>query len=63
MTNAVGNTVILTGLAAIRQAILNSFGDNDTEAADLKNMERLYAVEKQIEDATYQTDADKRVGK
>jgi hypothetical protein len=51
-----------TELAVTRQEILDSFGDNDSEAADLKNMERLYEVEEQIENATFDTDADKLAG-
>jgi hypothetical protein len=49
-------------LAARRQAILDSFGPNDSEATDLANMDRLYAVEAQIEDARFETDAEKLAG-
>jgi hypothetical protein len=38
----------VTELATVRQAILDSFGDNDTEAADLEKMDRLYPVEAMI---------------
>jgi hypothetical protein len=49
-------------LAATRQTILDSFGDNDSEATDLKNMDKLYEVEASIEKATFETDADKLAG-
>ena len=49
-------------LAATRQTILDSFGDNDDEATDLQNMNKLYAVEAQIENATFETDAEKLAG-
>jgi hypothetical protein len=54
------NTV--TNLAAIRRVVLNSFGDTDCEATDLANMDKLYAVEAQIERATFESDDDKRSG-
>ena len=56
------NTQSVTELAVIRQRIFESFGDDDSETTDLNNMDRLYAVETQIEKATFETDADKRVG-
>jgi hypothetical protein len=49
-------------LAIARQAILESFGDNDSEATDLANMEQLYAVEDRIESATFNKDAEKLAG-
>jgi hypothetical protein len=52
----------VTELAVTRQAILNSFGDDECEATDLINMDKLYAVENQIESATFKTRADKRAG-
>jgi len=51
-----------TELAATRQTILNSFGENDTEATDLKNMDRLYDIESQIESASFESDASKLSG-
>jgi hypothetical protein len=52
----------ITELAVTRQGILDSFGDNDNQATDLKNMDRLTAIEKRIERAIFETDADKRPG-
>jgi hypothetical protein len=49
-------------LAATRQAILDSFCEHDTEATDLENMERLVEVETKIENATFDTDAEKLAG-
>jgi hypothetical protein len=49
------NTV--TGLAVIRQAILD-----DTETPDLENYQMLTVVEAQIENATFETEAEKRAG-
>jgi hypothetical protein len=59
MTTAASN---IAELVVIRQQILDSFGDNDSEATDLKNMDRLYEVERQIEKATFDTDAEKLAG-
>ena len=50
-------------LATLRQTILDSFGANDSEAADLANMDRLYPVEAMLAEATYETNADKQAGK
>jgi hypothetical protein len=61
MTKA-ATSQIVTELAATRQTILDSFGDNDSEATDLENMDRLYAVETQIEKAKFETDAEKLAG-
>ncbi len=52
----------LTELAVIRQQVNDSFQDSHDEANDLKIMDRLTAVENQIEKAIFETDADKRVG-
>jgi hypothetical protein len=52
----------VTELAATRQTILDSFGDNDSEVTDLKNMDELCAIEAQIETATFDTDAEKLAG-
>jgi hypothetical protein len=52
----------VTVLAAVRQAILDSFGDTDSEATDLENMDKLTTVETQIETATFATDAEKLAG-
>jgi hypothetical protein len=46
----------------IRQQILDSFDDSDTEAADLKNMDRLYSVEDMIAAATFETDVSVLAG-
>jgi hypothetical protein len=54
--------ISVTELAAIRQAILDSFGPNDTEASDLETMDRLIPVETMIAEATYEGEADKRAG-
>ncbi len=51
----------LTELAVIRQQVNDSFQDSHDEANDLKIMDRLAAVENQIEKAIFETDADKRV--
>ena len=52
----------VTELAAIRQTILASFGDFVSEATDSETMEKLTDVETQIENANFETDADKRLG-
>jgi hypothetical protein len=49
-------------LAVIRQQVLDGFKDDDDEATDLKNMDRLYEVEDQLIRATYESDADKLAG-
>jgi len=49
-------------LAVIRQQVLSSFGDDDNEATDLANMDRLYAVEDQLVGVGYYADADKLAG-
>jgi hypothetical protein len=54
--------VSVTELAVTRRKIVDSFGDNDTEAADLEKMNQLYPVEAMIAGATYEADADKRIG-
>ena len=61
MTNA-STSQVVTELAATRQMILDSFGDNDSEATDLENMSRLAVVETRIACATFDTNADKAVG-
>jgi hypothetical protein len=55
-------TTTVTELVATRQQIFESFGDGDSESTDLNNMDRLYAVETQIENATFETDAEKLAG-
>jgi hypothetical protein len=52
---AVATTI--TELAAIRQSILD-----DSEMPDLENFEMLIAVETKIENATFETDAEKLAG-
>ena len=42
--------------------ILDSFGDNGSEATDLENMSRLAVVETRIACATFETDAEKLAG-
>jgi anti-sigma28 factor (negative regulator of flagellin synthesis) len=59
MTTAVPN---IAELATTRKTIMDSFGDNDSEATDLMNMDKLSAVEAQIENATFETDAEKLAG-
>jgi hypothetical protein len=54
--------VSVAELAMARQGILNSFGDNDSEAVDLENMDRLYTVEASLEKAMFETDAHKLAG-
>jgi hypothetical protein len=41
---------------------LASFGDFVSEATDSETMEKLTDVETQIENANFETDADKRLG-
>ena len=60
MTKVASQSV--TTLAAERQAVFDSFGNTDDEATDLQNMERLYEVEKRIEESTYDAVADKLIG-
>jgi hypothetical protein len=57
MTSAVENTESVTELAALRQAILD-----DNETPDLENYEMLTAVETKIENAAFETDAEKLAG-
>jgi hypothetical protein len=61
MTNAATGQIV-TELAATRQMILDSFGDNGSEATDLENMSRLAVVETRIACATFETDAEKLAG-
>jgi hypothetical protein len=49
-------------LAGYRQAVLNSFGDEDNEAADLAIMDKLVSVEDQILNAEFRSDAEKLAG-
>ena len=53
MTSA-ATSQIVTELAATRQTIFDSFGDNDSEATDLENMSRLAVVEARIACATFE---------
>lgn len=54
----------LTGLAAMRRELWDIFNGRtiDADAIDLPEFERITAVEKQIEDSTFNTDADRRIG-
>jgi hypothetical protein len=52
----------VTELVETRRAILDSFGDNDSEATDLANMNRLYPVEDMIAAAAFESDTDKLSG-
>ena len=53
--------ISVTELATTRQLIRDSFRDSN-EAAHPELMDNLYEVETRIENATFDTDADKRVG-
>ena len=52
----------ITVLAASRQQINGLFDEFIDEATDLTNMDKLYEVEAQIENATFETDAEKHAG-
>jgi hypothetical protein len=52
----------LSELATERQQVIDSFETSYDEDTDLKIMEMLYAVEAQIETATFATDAEKLAG-
>jgi hypothetical protein len=62
MTNTVIPTV--TGLAAMRHELLDIFNRREVDDAkiDSPEFQRITAVEKQIENATYETEADRRIG-
>jgi hypothetical protein len=56
--------ISVADLAVIRHEIRNSIiGDNDSEATDLENMDRLTAIESQIERAKFESEADRAVGR
>ena len=59
---AIGTTV--TELAALRQQLWDIFNSRtiDDDAVDIPEFEKACAVEKQIENASFETDADRRVG-
>ena len=52
----------MTELVAMRQAVLDSFGDNCSEADDLEKMPVLESVEGLFVSATYNSQADKLAG-
>jgi len=52
----------ITALAASRKQIIDRFDEFIDEATDLTNMNRLYEVETQIENATFETDAERLAG-
>jgi hypothetical protein len=56
-------TITVTGLAATRRELWDIFnGRLDDEKLDSPEFERITAVEKQIQNSTFNTDADRRIG-